>query len=321
MERDIDLVIPMVFPADPEWRREYQRFHIGDATKSERFRSWGTEELLVRCCIKFMPWLRRIYILLAQESQVQEWMKNLAAEPQGAIQPEVRTVFHREFMPANMLPCFASPCIEMFLHKIPGLSEYFIYGNDDMFPLSPLQPEDFFRQAEPDGTLLPCQKITERVYPPNPNIFQRKCMYQLNMIAERYGKHYTAKWPDTGHIFAAIRKSSCEEVWRRHGDEITYYLSPLKRNDRSYNHYIYMLYQHFEGLYVEHRPPRHYTDHETPTQRLAEIIRDPQAGMVCLNDNEKIFDWKVRAEMVHREIERKLEGAAVTQQHTGQITE
>ncbi len=304
---EIDLVIPMVFPQDPEWRREYSRYHSGDATQNTRFRSWATEELLIRCCIKFMPWLRRIYILLAQESQMQRWMKNLAAEAQGTMQPEVRTVFHREFIPEKLLPCFASPCIEMFLHRIPGLSEYFIYGNDDMFPLSPLQPEDFFRQAEPDGTLLPCQKITERAYPPKPNIFQRKCLYQLNMIAKPYGKHYAEKWPDTGHIFAAIRRSSCEEVWRRHGDEISANLSPLKRNDRSCNHYIYQLYQQFSGQFVEHRPPRHYVDQRTPTKQLAGIIADPRAGIVCLNDNESTYDWRTRAAVARQEIKKKLD--------------
>ncbi len=303
---EIDLVIPMVFPQDPEWRREYKRYHSGDATQNTRFRSWGTEQLLVRCCMKFMPWLRCIHILLAQESQVQGWMKDLA-ESHEAQCPEVRVVFHREFIPERLLPCFASPCIEMFLHRIPGLSEYFIYGNDDMFPLSPLEQEDFFRSAGPDGTMLPCQKITERVYPPNPNIFQRKCLYQLNMIAEHYGKHYTKKWPDTGHIFAAIRKSSCEEVWRRHGDEISMYLSPLKRNDRSYNHYIYQLYQQFSGEFVEHRPPRHYVDQKTPTKQLAGIIADPRAGIVCLNDNENTYDWRTRAAVARREIEKKLD--------------
>ena len=309
MTNEIDLVIPMVFPQDPEWRREYQRYHSGDATQSERYRSWGTEELLIRCCMKFMPWLRCIHILLAQESQVQEWMKDLAAKPQGTEQPEIRLVFHREFMPEKALPCFASPCIEMFLKDIPGLAECFIYGNDDMFPLSPLEASDFFRPTgKPTGTvaLLPCQRITDREYPMSPNVFQRKCMYQQNMIGKPFGLHFTGTYTDTGHIFAAIRKSSCEEVWRRHGEEITKYLSPLARNDRSYNHYIYLLYQQFSGQFVEHRPPRHYVDQSTTTKQMEAIIGDPRAGIVCINDNEKTYDWRTRAMVARREIQKKL---------------
>ena len=299
MERNIDLVIPMVFPTDPKWRREYARYHSGNATQHTRYRSWGTEELQVRCVMKFMPWVRRIHLLLASESQMQEWMIDLA-ENREAQWPEVRVVFHREFMPERYLPCFASPCIEMFLKNIPRLSEQFIYANDDMFPLSPLEPEDFFRDGKP------CQHVTDRAYPTNPNTFHRKCMWQQNMIGKPFGKHFTKTYPDTGHVFSAILKSSCEEVWKRHGEEITKNLSPLKRNDRSANNWIYLLYQKYSGQFVDHRPPTHYTDHETMTCQLAEIIRDPQAGIVCLNDNENIYDWKIRAMIVREEIKKKL---------------
>lgn len=308
MERDIDLVIPMVFPKDKEWRMEYDKYHGDNAIKNVRYRSWGTEELQVKCVMKFMPWVRRIYLLLARESQVQGWMIDLA-ENREAQWPEVRVVFHREFMPKKYLPCFASPCIEMFLKDIPGLSEQFIYANDDMFPLSPLEPEDFFRTVgEPTGTVsvLPCQHVTDRAYPASPNTFQRKCMWQQNMIGKPFGKQFTKTYPDTGHVFSAILKSSCEEVWKRHGGEITKNLSPLKRNDHSANNWIYLLYQQYSGQYVDHQPPTHYTDHETMTCQLAEIIRDPQAGIVCLNDNEHIYDWKLRAMIAREEIKKKL---------------
>lgn len=304
---DIDLVIPMVFPSDPVWQLEYRKYKGGDdATQIVRFRSWGTEELLVRCCLKYMPWVRCIFLVLALPSQEPEWMRILAAKPQGTGHPEVRVVFHREFMPEEYLPCFASPCFEMFLHRIPGLSEYFIYGNDDMFPLSPLEVSDFFRPAKPGGALLPCQHITERAYPAKPNVFERKCLWQQNMIAKPFGKHFTKTYPDTGHVFSAILKSSCEEVWRRHGDEIAMHLSPLKRTDRSANNWIFQLYQQYAGLYVDHRPPGHYTDQNTKTERLAAIIADPQAGIVCINDNENIMDWEQRAAVVREAIEAKL---------------
>jgi hypothetical protein len=329
---DIDLVIPMVFPQDAEWQREYRRYKDNEPAGHVRYRSWGTEELLVRCCMKYMPWVRFIHLLLASESQVQPWMETM----QKCKNEKIKIVYHREFIPEQYLPCFASPCIEMFLHRIPGLSECFIYGNDDMFPLSPLEPTDFFRrptQIHPltppcmegsdyqqpaelstpshtgegrGGVFLPCQHITERAYPANPGLFQRKCMWQQNMVAEPFGLHFTRTYPDTGHIFSAILKSSCEEVWRRHGDEITRNLSPLTRTDRSANNWVYQLYQQYSGRYVDHRPTRHYTDQNTSTQRLVEIIRDPQAGIVCINDHECIRDWERRAAIVRREIAAKL---------------
>lgn len=300
MERNIDLVIPMVFPEDTQWQEEYSR-HKGNgpgAVKHVRYRSWGTEELLVRCCMKYMPWLRCIHLLLASPSQVREWMVTMESEHTG--QTEIRMVFHRDFMPDAYLPCFSSPCFEMFLHKIPDLSEFFIYANDDMFPLSPLLPDDFFRDGKP------CQRIVEKPFPAKPNIFQRKCMFQLNMIAAPFGKRFKGTWLKNGHSMAPILKSSCEKVWERHGKEIISNLSPLKRTDRSYNHYIYSLYQYFAGIDVTHAPRQQYAGKGTPTSRIAEIIRDPQAGIVCLNDNEGLDDWKKRAAVVRKEIAAKL---------------
>lgn len=306
MERNIDIVIPMVFPQDPVWQREYHCAHSGNAAHNVRFRSWATEELLVRCCEKYMPWARDIILLLSGESQVQQWMK--ASHPDG---PNIRIVLHREFVPSKFLPCFSAPCFEMFLDRIPGLSEWFIYGNDDMFPLSPLHPEDFFRKpADGDGShpLLPCQIMTEMPYPVVPNIFHRGCMQGLNMIAEPYGLHFRNTWLKNGHSMAAYLRSSCEEVLRRHGEQIMQHINPLKRDEHSNYQYIYAYYQHFAGLYVSHTPRLQYVGPDVPTKSLPAILRDPEAGIVCLNDNAKITDWQQRAAVVRREIMEKLDG-------------
>ena len=315
--QNIDLVIPMVFPEDKEWQQTYARFHSGDASRNVRFRSWGTEELLVKCCLKYMPWLRRIHLLLASPSQVRGWMKNMVAtQSQHTGKPGVHLVFHREFIPEEYLPCFSSPCIEMFLHRIPGLSEHFIYANDDMFPLSRLDESDFFRVPtgcndgitglRDNDVVMPCQYITEIPYPSVANDFHRACLNGLNMVAAPFGKHFTKTYLKNGHSFAPYLKSVCEEVWRRHGEQILQHLSPLKRKSDSYNQYLYAYYQHLSGLEISHAPREQYVGRSTPTSRIAAIIRDPDAGIVCLNDNDDIKDWEKRADVVRREIAAKL---------------
>lgn len=281
----------MVFPDDKSWLASFHRYHDKDARQNVRFRSWHTEELLIRCCMKYMPWLRTIHILLASETQVQPWMHNY---------DKVHIVYHRDFIPAGRLPCFASPCIEMFLKDIPGLSEQFIYGNDDMFPLSPLQPTDFFRDGKP------CIHIREKRFGDTLNVFEQKCINQQNLIGKPFGKQYRRTWLYTGHSFAPILKTSCEEVWRRHGDEILRCLSPFSRNEYSYNHYIYILYQYFTKQYVDHAPHCQYAGEDTKTTRLPAIIADPNAGIVCLNDNETIPDWQQRAAIVRKAVSDKV---------------
>ena len=299
----IDLIIPMVFPADPQWQQEYAMYNGSPAAAMShvRYRSWGTEELLVRCCLKYLPWLRRIHLLLASESQVQPWMERIKEAQAATDGPQLSVVFHRDIMPSDVLPCFSSPCFEMFLDRVPGLSEHFIYANDDMFPLSPLSPEDFFR----DG--LPCIVFRDKAVPAAPNIFQRKCMNQQEMIARGFGKTLRRVWLKSDHSFAPLVRSTCLEVWQRHGDAIRQYLSPRRRTDHSYNHYVYMLWQYFSGAYIEHAPREQYVGGSVPADSLRDILLDPVAGIVCLNDNEKINDWQQRARIVRDAIREKLD--------------
>lgn len=298
-----DLVIPMVFPDDPVWQEEYIAHHDGkiNATGNVRFRSWDTEELLVRCIRKFMPWLRIIHILLASESQA----GFLAAEPQGTVGPKVRLVFHREFMPEHLLPCFNICTIEMFLHKIPELSETFIYSNDDFFPLSPLEPSDFFRAAETHGTLLPCQHFVEKPFPDTPNIFQKFVKNGLDMVATDFGAEFPHTWLRGGHTMQPMLRSTVEKVCTLHADRIAESFT-VERAARNFNQYIFPFYQHLSGQYIDHTPPHRYAGPRTATADLPGIIRSENVGIVCLNDNECIADWKERARLVRHEIGEKL---------------
>uniref|UniRef100_A0A1I8IBY8 Stealth_CR2 domain-containing protein n=1 Tax=Macrostomum lignano TaxID=282301 RepID=A0A1I8IBY8_9PLAT len=45
------------------------------------------------------------------------------------------------------LPTFNAPAIESHLHRIPGLSDHFLYFNDDVFLTKPVHPHDFYCPA------------------------------------------------------------------------------------------------------------------------------------------------------------------------------
>lgn len=314
----IDLVVPMVFPQDPQWRSAYGLSSGIDAARNVRFRSWGIEELVIQCCVKYMPWLRRIYILLASESQVQPWMKPLQTSLEDGQaysslpKPQLRLVFHRDFIPEHLLPCFNVNTIEMFLHRIPGLSEYFIYSNDDIPPLSPQQPEDFFRRPVTDEQLnngqsfLPCQRVTEHPYPSNPNIFHRFVLNGLNMVAADFGRKFTNTWLKGSHSMQPMLRSTVEKVCTIHADRIRRSFT-FARSADNFNQYIFPFYQHLSGKYIDHVPVQRYVQPSAPIQKVVEVIRDPNAGIVCINDNEKISDWEQRASVIRREILSKIE--------------
>ena len=56
----------------------------------------------------------------------------------------MRVVTHKEIFPnPSHLPTFSSPAIEINFHRIPDLSNRFIYANDDVFLMRPICPGKF----------------------------------------------------------------------------------------------------------------------------------------------------------------------------------
>lgn len=53
-------------------------------------------------------------------------------------------VNHKDFIP-NETPAFNCNSIEPYIHKIKGLSEQFVYFNDDMFIGKNVKPTDFLK--------------------------------------------------------------------------------------------------------------------------------------------------------------------------------
>lgn len=291
---EIDFVVPMVFADDPQWQRALREY--GDGDNAVRWRSWGTEELMLRRVRKHLPWLRTIHILLASESQVCPWMLRLADTPG----PALHFVFHPDFIEPPFYPCFVSRTIEMFLHRIPGLAEQFIYANDDMFPLSDLKPEQFFRNGKP------CQFVREKPFPKNPNLFELACQHGLNMVAGVFGRHYTNTWLRNGHTFQPILLTTCRAVWASCGKEIRATIAP-KRDDKAPNQYIYFYYQHLSGHYVADAPRRKFVSiRKVTTEQLRNILTAPDAGIVCVNDHEDVTNWEAYAEVTRQCLARGL---------------
>jgi hypothetical protein len=136
---DIDLVYTWVDGNDPEFQRTRQQYINPTAPGADfRDRRWTSHDELrysLRSVARFAPWIRTIHIVT--NGQRPAWL-NLA-------HPKIRLVTHQQiFRWPEHLPTFNSTSIESHLHRIPGLSEHFIYANDDMFLGAPVEPGDFF---------------------------------------------------------------------------------------------------------------------------------------------------------------------------------
>ncbi|MDR0829447.1 MAG: Stealth CR1 domain-containing protein [Prevotellaceae bacterium] len=136
----IDLVYLWVNGNDPKWlakKNAYsteEKIEIADLDCQGRYADSDELKFSLRSVEKFANWVNKIYIVTNNQTPVWLDLSN----------PKVKIIDHSEILPAEIQPCFNGLAVENFMYKIPELSEYFLYSNDDMFFNKPLQPDFFF---------------------------------------------------------------------------------------------------------------------------------------------------------------------------------
>eukprot|EP00045_Choanoeca_perplexa_P000413 m.14424 g.14424 ORF g.14424 m.14424 type:complete len:381 (-) comp10276_c0_seq1:351-1493(-) len=141
---EVDGVVTWVDPSDEQWRQQYldtaARGHY--TVNLERMPAKQEHDELyfnILGLIANAPWLTKL-VLVTQRPQRPAYLEELQA-----LAPfPIRVVHHDEFIPNKYLPNFQSNVFEMFFDRIPGLSEQFLYLNDDMILLRPLEKGHFF---------------------------------------------------------------------------------------------------------------------------------------------------------------------------------
>lgn len=121
----IDFVLPWVDGSDSAWikqRNEYLGIK-NDQTQDSRFRDWENLQYWFRGVEKFAPWVNHIYFVTW--GHIPSWL--------NTDHPKLTVVKHEDYIPKQYLPTFSSHPIELNMHRIRGLSEQFVYFNDDTF--------------------------------------------------------------------------------------------------------------------------------------------------------------------------------------------
>ncbi len=283
----IDVVYTWVDGADPAWRARKARAlaengWVGgvseQATNDSRFASRDELRYSLRALHAFAPWIRQIF--LVTDDQVPAWL--------NTEQPGVTVLGHREiFGDSGLLPTFNSQAIESRLHRIEGLSEHFLYLNDDVFLGRPVPPEMFFT---PGGLtrFFPSTALVDST-PRLPSDAPANSAGKNNrrLIQETFGRVLTRKMKHTPHpsrrgVLAELEMRFAEQVTAtashqfRHPDDIAM-LSSLQQ------YYAYLTGRAAPGeisyLYTD------LADSSTPF-RLARLLRDRHLDAFCLNDTD-----------------------------------
>lgn len=118
-----------------------------DAINETRFASNNEIYYNIASILKYVPFCRHIYIVTDQQQP--QWIDEFARQGLCDTQ-KIRIVDHTEIFTGyeQYLPTFNTRSIESMLWNIRGLSDYFIYLNDDFFFNSVAKIEDFLQHNQ-----------------------------------------------------------------------------------------------------------------------------------------------------------------------------
>lgn len=153
-QENIDIVITWVDGNDPAHKSKKIKHLTGknetshnDIAGAARYSSTGEIYYCVASILRYAPWVHKIYIVTDnQDPHVDEFVARNFPENKVPIEIVDHTVIFRGY--EQYLPTFNSLSIGQMLWRIPGLSENFLYFNDDIFLVSENKQSDWFHDKQ-----------------------------------------------------------------------------------------------------------------------------------------------------------------------------
>ncbi len=299
---EIDIVFSWVDGTDVEFRRARAKrmasYVVGEGDDAEaRYRQIDELRYALRSVHLYAPWIRNIFI--ATDSPRPEWLDD---------HPRVRIVRSEEFFAdTSVLPTHNSHAIEASLHRIDGLSEHFLYSNDDMFFGRPVSPDMFFSPGGVSKFVEATTRIGLGVSEPFRSGFENAARVNRALLQERFGATIVRHLE---HSPAPLRRSVMAELEREFPDEFKRTISHAFRSstDISVTNSFYHYYALLTGRAVEQETARvRYIDtttHEGLASML-ELLESRDQDFFCLNDGSfPEVGAKRRAQAVRSFLER-----------------
>lgn len=324
---NIDFVVSWMNPYDDNWRKQkakYWAIEINDPeydyNQVARFRDWDNLQFWFRGVEKFAPWVRKIYFVTWDT--VPAWL--------NVKNPKIEVIRDAEIVPEGYAPCFSPNPIETNLHRIPGLSEHFVFFNDDMFLLKPVEKSDFFVNGLPREmgvayTLVnnihndPFQHMLLTMTGIINGFFDKKDVQRKNRkkwINPIYGKQNVntlSTWYNHGfsgimipHLPSSMRKSTYEEVWEKIPEQLLKTASHRFRNPTDVTQYIFRYWAickgEFEPTNVFSYGKEFFMNDDTLPE-LCTIIEQQACKMICINDSKNIRNFEICRDKVKAALE------------------
>jgi len=296
----IDFVITWVDGSDPEWLKEKKEY-LPD-TDPKRFRDWELLKYWFRGVEKFAPWVNKVHFIT--------WVH--LSEFLNTDHPKLNIVKHEDYLNEEYLPTFNSNAIELSMHKIKGLSEHFVYFNDDTFIIKEVAKNDFFEKGLPKDVA-----ILNPIIPKKYESISGVMLNNIGIINQNFSfrssfkKNWT-KWFNLKykrllplnflfqpwnsviglyqqHLPASFLKSTMEEVWDLEYDVLCETSKRKERdNKKDVNQWLFKEWLVMQGKFQ----PRNIDfgkyimiENRDSIEKFRKAKKNSVTKVVCLNDH------------------------------------
>lgn len=313
-ENKIDFVVTWVDGNDPVWQEDKAK-HLcegGDA-HIKRFRDWDQLKYWFRSVEKNAPWVNKIHFVTY--GHLPQWL--------DTSNPKLNVVNHSDFIPEEFLPVFNSTAIEVHLHRIPGLTEQFVYFNDDTYIMKPCKETDFFVKGLP---------VDEAIFdPPLPHENGCYCHHLYNdysvytqylssktfiknifkYINFKFGAHNFIqilarnKYIRPLHHAKSFCKSSFETIWKNNERYMLRTARSRFRKELNNSPQVFRGYQIITGKFYPKHKRKYALVIDTRDVSIAQnAIEAGKYKYLCLSDNTPAEEFDMAKEAINGSFEK-----------------
>ena len=318
---DIDFIVTWVDMDDPVWKEEFHRYsgkidNSVNELSEARFRDYGFLKYWFRGVEKFAPWVRKVHFVTS--GQKPDWLNTK--------HPKLNQVSHKDYIPKQYLPVFNSNLIEIYMHKVPDLSEQFVYFNDDFFITNHLSSNQFFEHGLPKD-IAAFRKNTgfsqfEKMLKNNIRLinkhFDKKEVFKkdawkwyhpsygkkgrLNYLLKYYNKFITLRTPHNAQPFL---KSTFNDVWKYCEKELKEMSHHRFRSNKDLTPELFKTWQICSSNFIPYNPYQHSKMFPLMirSKKAIKAVREQTYSLVCLNDSIYIRNYQKTMENIKRSFE------------------
>ncbi|MGY3858730.1 Stealth CR1 domain-containing protein [Aeromonas intestinalis] len=308
---NVDFVLPWVDGSDPAWLAEFRKYKADNVqlNNASRYQDWDNLQYIFRAFEKFTPWVNKIFLITW--GHLPSWL--------NIDHPKLVVINHSDYIDKSNLPLFNVNPLEINLHNIQGLSEHFVYFNDDLFILRPLKKNEFFKDRLPvdfaimdathDGLISHIVLNDIDLINKNFNRHVKPEYEKKRLILNNFNKWFNIaygwhainniiflKWKGhTGfimnHFPTPYLKSTFLDVWDKEDERMKITTASKFRSNEDVNQYLFRYWQLVTGQfyparYNKWKKERVHIEIRTikDAERIAKDIDSGKFSIYCIND-------------------------------------